>query len=47
MNIIQVQDRLKGVSDDALKGYVTDPTGEVPTYLALGEIGRREDVRKE
>ena len=47
MNIIQVQDRLKGVSDDALKGYVTNPTGEVPTYLALGEIGRREDVRKE
>ena len=47
MNIIQIQDRLKGVSDDALKGYVTDPTGEVPTYLALGEIGRREDVRKE
>ena len=47
MNIIQVQDRLKGVSDDALKGYVTNPTGDVPTYLALGEIGRREDVRKE
>ena len=47
MNIIQVQDRLKGVSDEALKGYVTNPTGEVPTYLALGEIGRREDVRKE
>jgi hypothetical protein len=47
MNIIQIQDRLKGVSDDALKGYVTNPTGEVPTYLALGEIGRREDVRKE
>ena len=47
MNIIQVQDRLKGVSDDDLKGYVTNPTGDVPTYLALGEIGRREDVRKE
>ena len=47
MNIIQVQDRLKGVSDDALKGYVTNPSGDVPTYLALGEIGRREDVRKE
>ena len=30
-----------------LKGYVTNPTGDVPTYLALGEIGRREDVRKE
>ena len=47
MNIIQIQDRLKGVSDDALKGYVTNPSGDVPTYLALGEIGRREDVRKE
>ncbi len=47
MNIIQVQDRLKGVSDDALRGYVTNPSGDVPTYLALGEIGRREDVRKE
>ncbi len=47
MNIIQVQDRLKGVSDDALRDYITNPSGDVPTYLALGEIGRREDVRKE
>ena len=47
MNIIQVQDRLKGVTDDALIQYVENPTGEVPTYLALGEIGRREDIRKQ
>lgn len=47
MNIIQVQDRLKGVTDDALIGYVENPTGQVPTYLALGEIGRRENMRKE
>jgi hypothetical protein len=47
MNIIQVQDRLKGVTDDALIGYVENPTGQVPTYLALGEIGRREKMRKE
>mgnify|MGYP003669705208 CR=1 FL=1 len=47
MNIIQVQDRLKGVTDDALIGYVENPTGQVPTYLALGEIGRREKIRKE
>ena len=47
MNIIQVQDRLKGVTDDALIQYVENPTGEVPTYLALGEIGRREDMRKQ
>jgi hypothetical protein len=47
MNIIQVQNRLKGVTDDALIQYVENPTGEVPTYLALGEIGRREDMRKQ
>ena len=47
MNIIQVQDRLKGVTDDALVGYINNPTGEVPTYLALGEVERREDMRKE
>ena len=47
MNIIQVQDRLKGVTDDALIQYVENPTGEVPTYLALGEIGRRKSVRDE
>ena len=47
MNIIQVQDRLKGVTDDALVGYINNPTGDVPTYLALGEVGRREDMRKE
>ena len=47
MNIIQVQDRLKGVTDEALVGYINNPTGDVPTYLALGEVGRREDMRKE
>lgn len=47
MNIIQVQDRLKGVTDDALVRYIENPTGDVPTYLALGEIGRREDMRKQ
>ena len=47
MNIIQVQNRLKGVTDEALVQYVENPTGEVPTYLALGEIGRREDMRKQ
>ena len=47
MNIIQVQDRLKGVTDEALVGYINNPTGDVPTYLALGEVERREDMRKE
>lgn len=46
MNIIQIQDRLKDVTDEALVGYVENPTGDVPTYLALGELGRREEMRK-
>jgi hypothetical protein len=45
MNIIQIQDRLKGVPDDALIGYVETPTGEVPSYLALSELQRRKDMR--
>jgi hypothetical protein len=46
MNIIQIQDRLKGVPDDALIGYVETPTGEVPSYLALSELQRRKDMRE-
>lgn len=46
MNIIQLQDRLKGVSDQALVGYVENPTGDVPTYLALGELQRRKTMRE-
>lgn len=45
MNIIQIQDRLKGVADNALIGYVQNPTGEVPTYLALTELNRRKEMR--
>ena len=46
MNIIQIQDRLKGVPDQELVGYVETPTGSVPTYLALGELQRRKDMRE-
>ena len=44
MNIIQVQDRLKGLPEDALVNYVKNPTGPVPIYLALGEINRRKEM---
>lgn len=43
MNIIQIQDRLKGMTKEAIIQYVQNPTGEVPTYLALGELQRRKD----
>tara|TARA_R110001632_G_scaffold145721_1_gene262619 strand:+ start:1082 stop:3016 length:1935 start_codon:yes stop_codon:yes gene_type:complete len=44
-NIIQIQDRLKGVRDEDLVKYVKNPTGDVPSYLALGEIKRRKETR--
>jgi hypothetical protein len=43
MNIIQIQDRLKGMPKEAIIQYVQNPTGEVPTYLALGELQRRKN----
>ena len=44
MNIIQIQDRLKGMPKEAIIQYVQNPTGEVPTYLALGELQRRKTM---
>ena len=45
MNIIQMQDRLKGMPEETLINYVKNPMGEVPIYLALSEIQRRNDMR--
>ena len=46
MNIIKLQDQLKNVPDNTLIGYVQNPTGQVPTYLALAELQRRKDMRE-
>ncbi len=46
MNIIQLQDRLKGLPDNELVSYVEQPMGEVPIYLALGELQRRKEMRE-
>ena len=43
MNIIQIQDRLKGMPKEAIVDYVQNPTGDVPTFLALAELQRRKD----
>jgi hypothetical protein len=45
MNILKLQNELKSVPDDALIGYVQNPTGNVPSYLALSELQRRKDMR--
>jgi hypothetical protein len=45
MNLIKIQNELKNVPDEALVGYVQNPTGHVPTYLALSELQRRKEMR--
>lgn len=46
MNIIKLQDELRSVPDNALINYVKNPTGNVPSYLALSELQRRKDMRE-
>lgn len=47
MNIVKLQDELKGVPDNALVGYVQNPNGQVPSYLALSELQRRKKMREQ
>ena len=46
MNIIQLQDRLKGMPTETLVKFVERPMGEVPVYLALGELQRRKEMKE-
>jgi hypothetical protein len=45
MNIAKLQSQLQHVPDQALIGYVQNPNGEVPSYLALAELTRRKEIR--
>ena len=45
MNIIQTQNNLKDISDNAVVNYYNNPTPEVPMYLALSELMRRKKMR--
>ena len=45
-NIIQLQDDLRSVPLKNLIFYVQNPSGEVPSYLALSEIKRRKDMEQ-
>lgn len=45
MNIVKLQSELKGVPDQTLVGYVQNPNGQVPTFLALSELQRRKEMR--
>lgn len=47
MNIVKLQDDLKSVPDQSLVGYVQNPSGQVPSYLALSELQRRKKMREQ
>ena len=46
MNIIKLQDILKGVPDNRLQRELQNPTGEIPSYLVLSEVVRRDKLRQ-
>lgn len=46
MNINKIQAQLQRVPDQALIGYVQNPDGQVPSFLALAELTRRKEMRK-
>jgi hypothetical protein len=45
MNIVKLQSQLQKLPDQALIGYVQNPDGQVPSYLALAELTRRKEMR--
>jgi len=46
MNILEQEDIIKGLPDQALMQEAQMPSGEVPQYLVISEIQRRSDMRK-
>lgn len=47
MNMLDLQDKLKNLSEDQLVGQMRTPSGEVPQFLVLGEIDRRKRMRND
>ena len=43
MNIVEVQDNLKNFSQDQLINEINQPSGMVPQFLVLTELGRRNE----
>jgi len=46
MNILEIEDMIKGLPDQALQKEAQQPTGQVPQFLVVSEIQRRSDMRK-
>jgi len=45
MNILEQEDLIKGLPDEVLVGEAQAPTGNIPQYLVVSEIQRREKMR--
>jgi len=46
MNILEVEDMIKGMPDESLMREAQQPTGQVPQFLVISEIQRRSDMRR-
>lgn len=46
MNILQLEDTIKGLPDEALMQEAQQPSGQVPQFLVISEVQRRSDMRK-
>ena len=46
MNILEIEDMVKGLPDQALQKEAQMPSGQVPQFLVVSEIQRRSDMRK-
>ena len=46
MNILEIEDMVKGLPDQALQKEAKQPTGRIPQFLVVSEIQRRGDMRQ-
>ena len=46
MNILEAEDMVKGLPDQVLFQYAQNPPPNIPQYLAVSEVQRRQDMRQ-
>jgi len=47
MNLLKIQDQLKGMADDYLMQHAQQPTGQIPQFMVAAELQRRKDMREQ
>lgn len=46
MNILEAEDMVKGLPDQVLYQYAQNPPPQIPQFLAISEVQRRQDMRQ-